>query len=60
MWGSLAGGFSYDTPNVEQKFYWNCGNAAGSGYKVCNEKTGSLYGDRGAGWGTEKKDHQVD
>merc|ERR1719352_1476221 len=52
-WGSTAGGFSYETESVEDRDYWNCGPAAGEGYSVCKESTGSLYGDRGAGSGEE-------
>ena len=55
-WGSTAGGFSYETESVEDRYYWNCGPAAGEGYSVCSASTGSLYGDRGAGSGQEAFD----
>ena len=55
-WGSTAGGFSYETEKVEDRYYWNCGAAGGEGFTVCKESTGSLYGDRGAGSGQEAFD----
>merc|ERR1719178_384441 len=42
-WGSTAGGFSYETEKVEDRYYWNCGAAGGEGFTVCKESTGSLY-----------------
>ena len=53
-WGSTAGGFSYETESVEDRYYWNCGAAGGEGFDVCKASTGSLYGDRGAGSGQEE------
>ena len=37
-WGSTSGGFSYETESVEDRYYWNCGAAAGEGYSVPEDK----------------------